>query len=42
MPMAGQEEYNGILLDQLTPLERIEEVAIETKYEKLIKMIEKL
>lgn len=41
MPMA-EKEYNGILLDQFTPLERIEEVAIETKDEKLIKVIEKL
>lgn len=37
-----EKEYNGNLLDQLTLLERIEEVAIETKDEKVLKIIEKL
>ena len=37
-----EKEYNGNLLDQLTLLERIEEVAIETKDEKVLKMIEKI
>ncbi len=41
MPMT-EKEYNGNLLDQLTLLERIEEVAIETKDEKVLKVIEKL
>lgn len=41
MPMT-EKEYNGILLDQLTLLERIEEVAIETNDEKVLKVIEKL
>ena len=41
MPMT-EKEYNGNLLDQLTLLERIEEVAIETKDEKVLKVIEKI
>lgn len=37
-----EKEYNGYLFDQLTLLERIEEVAIETKDEKVLKLIDKL
>ena len=41
MPMT-EKEYNGNLLDQLTLLERIEEVAIETNDDKVLKVIEKI
>ena len=41
MPI-NEKEYNGNLFDQLTLLERIEEVAIETKDEKVLKVIETL
>jgi len=39
---ANEKEYNGNLFDQLTLLERIEEVALETKDEKVLKIIAKL
>lgn len=39
---ASEKEYNGNLFDQLTLLERIEEVALETKDEKVLKVIDKL
>lgn len=39
---ANEKEYNGNLFDQLTLLERIEEVALETKDEKVLKIIDKL
>lgn len=39
---ANEKEYNGNLFDQLTLLERIEEVALETKDEKVLKIINKI
>ena len=39
---ANEKEYNGNLFDQLTLLERIEEVALETKDEKVLKIIAKI
>lgn len=44
MPINEKEykEYNGILFDQLTLIERIEEAAIEENAEKTLKVIAKL
>lgn len=41
MPI-NEKELNCILFDQLTLLETVEEVAIETKDEKVLKVIAKL
>lgn len=38
----NEKEYNGHLFDQLSILEEIEEVATETKDEKVLKVVEKL
>lgn len=38
----NEKEYNGYLFDQLSILEEIEEVAIETNAEKVLKTVEKL
>ncbi len=41
MPI-NEKEYNGILFDQLSLLEMVEEAAIEDKAENTLKMIAKL
>jgi hypothetical protein len=38
----NEKEYNGYLFDQLSILEEIEEVALETQDEKVLKTIAKL
>lgn len=38
--LTNEKEYNGYLFDQLTILERLEEIAIENHYEKILKAIE--
>lgn len=38
----NEKEYNGYLFDQLSILEEIEEVAMETKDEKVLKTVHKL
>ena len=38
----AEKEYNGNLFDQLSILEEIEEIALETKDERVLKVIAKL
>ncbi|MBR1472343.1 MAG: hypothetical protein IJ600_11965 [Lachnospiraceae bacterium] len=39
--LTNEKEYNGYLFDQLAALERIEEIAIEEKNERILKAIAK-